>query len=48
MNVFWRLGYENTSLDVLMTEMEIGRQSLYDTFGDKRPLYSNSKEEAGC
>lgn len=39
MNVFWRLGYENASLDVLMTEMGIARQSLYDTFGDKRSLY---------
>ncbi len=39
MNVFWRLGYENTSLDVLMAEMGIARQSLYDTFGDKRSLY---------
>jgi TetR/AcrR family transcriptional repressor of nem operon len=39
MNVFWRLGYENTSLDVLMDEMGISKQSLYDTFGDKRSLY---------
>src|SRR6202050_4781638 len=39
MDVFWRLGYENTSLDVLLTEMGIARQSLYDTFGDKRSLY---------
>ena len=39
MNVFWQLGYENTSLDVLMAEMGIARQSLYDTFGDKRSLY---------
>ena len=39
MNVFWRLGYENTSLDILMQEMGIARQSLYDTFGDKRALY---------
>jgi TetR/AcrR family transcriptional regulator, transcriptional repressor for nem operon len=39
MNVFWRLGYEHTSLDVLMREMRIARQSLYDTFGDKRALY---------
>ena len=38
MHVFWRLGYENTSLDVLMAEMGIARQSLYDTFGDKRSL----------
>ena len=39
MNVFWRLGYENTSLDALMREMGVARQSLYDTFGDKRALY---------
>jgi len=39
MNVFWRLGYEHTSLDVLMREMRIAKQSLYDTFGDKRALY---------
>ena len=39
MNVFWRFGYENASLDVLMPEMGIARQSLYDTFGDKRSLY---------
>jgi TetR/AcrR family transcriptional regulator, transcriptional repressor for nem operon len=38
-NVFWRFGYEHTSLDVLMREMGIARQSLYDTFGDKRALY---------
>jgi TetR/AcrR family transcriptional regulator, transcriptional repressor for nem operon len=39
MQTFWRLGYERTSLDVLMQEMGIARQSLYDTFGDKRALY---------
>ena len=39
MHVFWRLGYEHTSLDLLMREMKIARQSLYDTFGDKRALY---------
>ncbi len=39
MNVFWRQGYENTSLEALMREMGIARQSLYDTFGDKRTLY---------
>jgi TetR/AcrR family transcriptional regulator, transcriptional repressor for nem operon len=38
-NVFWRLGYEHTSLDALMKEMGVARQSLYDTFGDKRALY---------
>jgi TetR/AcrR family transcriptional repressor of nem operon len=39
MELFWRLGYENTSVEALMREMGIARQSLYDTFGDKRALY---------
>jgi TetR/AcrR family transcriptional regulator, transcriptional repressor for nem operon len=39
MRLFWHSGYENTSLDALMREMGIARQSLYDTFGDKRNLY---------
>jgi len=39
MNLFWRFGYENTSLEALMKEMGIARQSLYDTFGGKRALY---------
>jgi TetR/AcrR family transcriptional regulator, transcriptional repressor for nem operon len=39
MHLFWRLGYENTSMEALMKEMGIARQSLYDTFGDKRTLY---------
>jgi TetR/AcrR family transcriptional repressor of nem operon len=39
MNLFWRLGYDNTSVEALMQEMGIAKQSLYDTFGDKRGLY---------
>lgn len=39
MHLFWRSGYENTSMEALMREMGIARQSLYDTFGDKRSLY---------
>ena len=39
MQVFWVKGYEATSLDDLLAAMKIGRQSLYDTFGDKRALF---------
>ena len=39
MGVFWRLGYESASTETLMKAMGIARQSLYDTFGDKRALY---------
>lgn len=39
MAVFWDKGYEKTSLDALMQASGVARQSLYDTFGDKRSLY---------
>jgi TetR/AcrR family transcriptional regulator, transcriptional repressor for nem operon len=39
MHLFWRQGYENTSVDQLLRAMGIARQSLYDSFGDKRALY---------
>jgi TetR/AcrR family transcriptional repressor of nem operon len=42
--VFWRNGYEKTSLNDLMAAMQVGRQSLYDTFGDKRELYLSALE----
>ncbi|MDM9620212.1 TetR/AcrR family transcriptional regulator [Rhizobium sp. S96] len=38
-NVFSEHGYEGTSTDQLLTAMKISRQSMYDTFGDKRRLY---------
>ena len=37
--LFWRKGYEATSMRDLQEHMGIGRQSLYDTFGDKRQLF---------
>jgi TetR/AcrR family transcriptional regulator, transcriptional repressor for nem operon len=37
--VFSDHGYEGTSTDALLQIMGIGRQSLYDTFGDKWRLY---------
>ncbi|MGF6493946.1 TetR/AcrR family transcriptional repressor of nem operon [Luteibacter sp. 621] len=36
---FAQHGYEGTSTPMLLDAMKIGRQSLYDTFGDKRALY---------
>ena len=39
MAVFWTKGYEGASLDDLTHATGVGRQSLYDTFGDKRALY---------
>ena len=42
MHLFWRQGYETTSLPELLTTMGIGRQSLYDTFGGKHPLFMES------
>jgi TetR/AcrR family transcriptional repressor of nem operon len=39
MNVFWTKGYEATSLADLLDAMGIARQSMYDTFGDKRALF---------
>jgi TetR/AcrR family transcriptional repressor of nem operon len=37
--VFADHGYEGSSTEALLGAMEISRQSLYDTFGDKRRLY---------
>jgi TetR/AcrR family transcriptional repressor of nem operon len=45
MDVFWDNGYANTTLDDLMARTNVGRQSLYDTFGDKRSLYLRALNE---
>jgi TetR/AcrR family transcriptional repressor of nem operon len=39
MHVFWHKGYEATSMEDLLTAMDINRGSLYDTFGGKRDLF---------
>ncbi|MEM7205112.1 MAG: TetR/AcrR family transcriptional regulator [Planctomycetota bacterium] len=36
---FWRHGYEGTSVHDLVAATGLGRQSLYNTFGDKQALF---------
>jgi TetR/AcrR family transcriptional repressor of nem operon len=42
MSVFWKKGFARTSTEDLVARMGIGKQSLYDTFGDKRRLFLES------
>lgn len=37
--LFWRQGYEGTSMAQLLAFMGISRQSLYDTYGNKHALF---------
>jgi TetR/AcrR family transcriptional repressor of nem operon len=39
MDLFWRKGFDGSSLAELVEEMGVGRQSAYDTFGDKYELF---------
>jgi len=42
--LFWERGYEGTSLADLETHLGLGRQSLYNTFGDKQALFLKALE----
>lgn len=44
MNLFWRHGYADTSLQDLLKEMSIGSGSFYAAFGSKEQLYLRSLE----
>jgi TetR/AcrR family transcriptional regulator, transcriptional repressor for nem operon len=44
MSAFSQKGFAATSTDDLMRAMELGRQSMYDTFGDKRALFLKALE----
>jgi TetR/AcrR family transcriptional regulator, transcriptional repressor for nem operon len=44
LDVFWQRGYQGVGLTELLAEMGIARQSLYDTFGNKRQLFIKTIE----
>ena len=45
MQVFWHKGYEATSMEDLLTAINLNRGSLYATFGDKRELFLKAMDE---
>lgn len=42
MHLFWRNGYENTSMSMLEKEMGINKFSIYSSFGSKHGLFCES------
>tara|TARA_R110002167_G_scaffold32289_5_gene105038 strand:+ start:1869 stop:2432 length:564 start_codon:yes stop_codon:yes gene_type:complete len=42
MNLFWRNGYENTSMQLLEKEMGINKFSIYSSFGSKHGVFLES------
>lgn len=44
-DVFWRRGYDGTSISELECALGVGRKSLYDTFGSKRELYLRALQQ---
>lgn len=42
MMLFWRHGYEGTSLSALTRAMKINGPSLYNAFGDKKSLFNKA------
>ncbi|MFF3560517.1 TetR/AcrR family transcriptional regulator [Streptomyces sp. NPDC002574] len=44
MDLFWRRGYAETSLQDLLKELSIGSGSLYSAFGSKEQLYARALE----
>ncbi|MFJ8082441.1 TetR/AcrR family transcriptional regulator [Streptomyces sp. NPDC096205] len=47
LELFWRRGYEATSMADLVEHLGIGRASLYATFGNKRDLYLKALDRYG-
>lgn len=48
MELFWRKGYRNASLDDLVAATGASRASLYEVFGDKRTLFIRSLDLYGA
>ncbi len=44
MRLFWRNGYENTSMQMLEKEMGINKFSIYSSFGSKHGVFLKSLE----
>ncbi|WP_069162761.1 TetR/AcrR family transcriptional regulator [Nocardia altamirensis] len=44
MELFWRQGYEATSMQDLVDHLRLGRGSIYGAFGGKRELYLKAVE----
>ncbi|MEU6505046.1 TetR family transcriptional regulator [Streptomyces sp. NPDC046942] len=47
LELFWRRGYEATSMADLVEHLGIGRASLYATFGNKHELYVRALDRYG-
>lgn len=46
-DVFWRQGYENTSVQDLLLAMDLSKSSLYQTFGSKQELFERCLDRYG-
>ncbi len=44
LELFWRRGYEATSMSDLVEHLGVGRASIYATFGNKHDLYMKALE----
>ena len=47
MQLFWRKGYENTSLPDLLDAMQLSKSSLYQAFGSKQALFERCMTRYG-
>lgn len=47
MDLFWTQGYESTGMSALCDQMGLGRQSVYNTFGDKESLFAEALTHYG-